>query len=72
MADKATYYCSFCGKSQYEVGKLIAGPGPFICNECVELCMDICREEYVGKVDGELEYVSWFQDCDQIDRSYRS
>ena len=34
-------YCSFCGKSQHEVRKLIAGPTVFICDECVELCMDI-------------------------------
>ena len=40
-----TLYCSFCGKSQHEVRKLIAGPTVFICNECVELCMDIIREE---------------------------
>src|SRR5882757_5420987 len=40
-----TLYCSFCGKSQHEVRKLIAGPTVFICDECVELCMDIIREE---------------------------
>jgi ATP-dependent Clp protease ATP-binding subunit ClpX len=51
MADKVsgdsknTLYCSFCGKSQHEVRKLIAGPTVFICDECVELCMDIIREE---------------------------
>jgi ATP-dependent Clp protease ATP-binding subunit ClpX len=51
MADKTTgdgkntLYCSFCGKSQHEVRKLIAGPTVFICDECVELCMDIIREE---------------------------
>jgi ATP-dependent Clp protease ATP-binding subunit ClpX len=43
---KNTLYCSFCGKSQHEVRKLIAGPTVFICDECVELCMDIIREEY--------------------------
>ena len=42
---KDTLYCSFCGKSQHEVRKLIAGPTVFICDECVELCMDIIREE---------------------------
>ncbi len=42
---KNTLYCSFCGKSQHEVKKLIAGPNVFICNECVELCVDIIREE---------------------------
>jgi ATP-dependent Clp protease ATP-binding subunit ClpX len=38
-------YCSFCGKSQHEVRKLIAGPSVFICDECVDLCNDIIREE---------------------------
>ena len=42
---KNTLYCSFCAKSQHEVRKLIAGPTVFICDECVELCMDIIREE---------------------------
>ena len=42
---KNTLYCSFCGKSQHEVKKLIAGPTVFICDECVELCMDIIREK---------------------------
>ncbi|MDB5518015.1 MAG: ATP-dependent Clp protease ATP-binding subunit ClpX [Tardiphaga sp.] len=42
---KNTLYCSVCGKSQHEVRKLIAGPTVFICDECVELCMDIIREE---------------------------
>jgi len=43
---KNTLYCSFCGKSQHEVRKLIAGPTVFICDECVELCKDIIREEH--------------------------
>jgi ATP-dependent Clp protease ATP-binding subunit ClpX len=43
---KNTLYCSFCGKSQHEVRKLIAGPTGFSCDECVELCMDIIREEH--------------------------
>jgi len=43
---KNTLYCSFCGKSQHEVRKLIAGPTVFICDECVELCMDIIRGEH--------------------------
>ena len=38
-------YCSFCGKSQHEVRKLIAGPSVFICDECIELCNDIIRDE---------------------------
>ena len=42
---KHTLYCSFCGKSQHEVRKLIAGPTVYICNECVELCKDILYEE---------------------------
>ena len=43
---KNTLYCSFCGKSQHEVRKLIAGPTVFICDECVELCMDIMEGEW--------------------------
>ena len=43
--NNSTLYCSFCGKSQHEVKKLIAGPTVFICDECVELCMDIIKEE---------------------------
>ena len=42
-------YCSFCGKSQHEVRKLIAGPSVYICDECVELCNDIIREELEEK-----------------------
>ena len=45
---KSTLFCSFCGKSQHEVRKLIAGPTVFICDECVELCMDIIKEENKG------------------------
>lgn len=48
--NKNTLYCSFCGKSQHEVRKLIAGPTVYICNECVELCMDIVREENKNNV----------------------
>ena len=44
--NKSTLFCSFCGKSQHEVKKLIAGPTVFICDECVELCMDIIKEEH--------------------------
>lgn len=44
-----TLYCSFCGKSQHEVRKLIAGPSVFVCNECVELCNDIIREEELSQ-----------------------
>ena len=50
---KNTLYCSFCGKSQHEVRKLIAGPTVFICDECVELCNDIIREEVAETEDSE-------------------
>src|SRR3989339_1049141 len=46
-------YCSFCGKSQHEVRKLIAGPSVFICDECVDLCLDIIREDVGKEVDKE-------------------
>ena len=46
-------YCSFCGKSQHEVKKLIAGPSVFICDECIELCNDIIRDEITGSEDGK-------------------
>ena len=52
-------YCSFCGKSQHEVRKLIAGPSVFVCDECVELCSDVIRgemQERSGKAEcGSLE-----------------
>ncbi len=54
---KNTLYCSFCGKSQHEVRKLIAGPTVFICDECVELCMDIIREENKGGISKSEEGV---------------
>jgi ATP-dependent Clp protease ATP-binding subunit ClpX len=44
-ADAKVLHCSFCNKSQHEVRKLIAGPSVFICNECIDLCNDIIREE---------------------------
>ena len=51
MANKnETLYCSFCGKSQHEVKKLIAGPSVFVCNECINLCNDIIREEEVADI----------------------
>ncbi|MDR1934285.1 MAG: ATP-dependent Clp protease ATP-binding subunit ClpX [Candidatus Accumulibacter sp.] len=46
-------YCSFCGKSQHEVKKLIAGPSVFICDECIELCNDIVRDELSAEQDGK-------------------
>ncbi|MBO6553037.1 MAG: ATP-dependent Clp protease ATP-binding subunit ClpX [Roseitalea sp.] len=54
---KNTLYCSFCGKSQHEVRKLIAGPTVFICDECVELCMDIIREENKSSISKSKEGV---------------
>ena len=57
MSEKASgeklLYCSFCGKSQHEVRKLIAGPSVFICDECIELCNDIIREEIQGDKGGK-------------------
>ena len=55
--EQGTLYCSFCGKSQHDVRKLIAGPTVFICDECVELCTEIIREEAKGalsKSDGSV------------------
>uniref|UniRef100_UPI0025E7A5BD ATP-dependent protease ATP-binding subunit ClpX n=1 Tax=Sulfurivirga sp. TaxID=2614236 RepID=UPI0025E7A5BD len=49
MSDSKDLYCSFCGKHQDEVRKLIAGPGVYICDECVELCNEILREEFEGQ-----------------------
>lgn len=58
MPDKASseklLYCSFCGKSQHEVRKLIAGPSVFICDECIDLCNDIIREEMQGDESTKL------------------
>jgi ATP-dependent Clp protease ATP-binding subunit ClpX len=57
MAEKKTgeklLYCSFCGKSQHEVKKLIAGPSVFICDECIDLCNDIIRDETVAEQGGK-------------------
>ena len=65
---KNTLYCSFCGKSQHEVRKLIAGPTVFICDECVELCMDIIREEGKGSVAKSQEGVPTPQEiCEILD-----
>ena len=61
MADKKgnssekTLYCSFCGKSQHEVKKLIAGPSVFICDECIDLCNDIIRDELPALEDATKE-----------------
>lgn len=65
---KNTLYCSFCGKSQHEVRKLIAGPTVFICDECVELCMDIIREEGKASLSQAQEGVPTPQEiCDTLD-----
>ena len=65
---KNTLYCSFCGKSQHEVKKLIAGPTVFICDECVELCMDIIREENKSALVSAREGVPSPQEiCDVLD-----
>jgi ATP-dependent Clp protease ATP-binding subunit ClpX len=65
---KNTLYCSFCGKSQHEVRKLIAGPTVFICDECVELCMDIIREENKSSLVKSSDGVPTPQEiCDVLD-----
>ena len=64
--NKSTLFCSFCGKSQHEVKKLIAGPTVFICDECVELCMDIIREEHKGVVNKQHEGVPSPSDINQV------
>ncbi len=65
---KNTLYCSFCGKSQHEVRKLIAGPTVFICDECVELCMDIIREEHQTRLVKSRDGVPTPQDiCTVLD-----
>ena len=51
--DDKLLYCSFCGKSQHEVKKLIAGPSVFVCDECVDLCNDIIREEMLESTPEE-------------------
>tara|TARA_R110002072_G_scaffold76130_3_gene178853 strand:- start:1252 stop:2544 length:1293 start_codon:yes stop_codon:yes gene_type:complete len=67
---KNTLYCSFCGKSQHEVRKLIAGPTVFICDECVELCMDIIREESKSTLVKNKEGVPTPQEIDQVLNDY--
>ena len=65
---KNTLYCSFCGKSQHEVRKLIAGPTVFICDECVELCMDIIREENKSSMVKSKDGIPTPQEiCDVLD-----
>jgi len=67
MADnKAPLYCSFCGKSQFEVATLVAGPKVFICNECVELCTDICEGGEVYRIAERISRFLFY-----IRRAYR-
>jgi len=66
--NKNILYCSFCGKSQHEVRKLIAGPTVFICDECVELCMDIIKEENKDSISNSQEGVPTPQEiCKVLD-----
>jgi ATP-dependent Clp protease ATP-binding subunit ClpX len=67
---KNTLYCSFCGKSQHEVRKLIAGPTVFICDECVELCMDIIREENKTSLVKSGDGVPTPQEIDEVLNDY--
>ncbi|RDD63929.1 ATP-dependent Clp protease ATP-binding subunit ClpX [Ferruginivarius sediminum] len=67
---KNTLYCSFCGKSQHEVRKLIAGPTVFICDECVELCMDIIKEEHKTTLVKSRDGVPTPQDISKILQDY--
>ncbi len=67
---KNTLYCSFCGKSQHEVRKLIAGPTVFICDECVELCMDIIREENKNAVVKSRNGVPTPREIDKVLMDY--
>ncbi len=64
-------YCSFCGKSQHEVRKLIAGPSVFVCDECVELCNDIIREEIQDTVtDAENKNLPTPKEINEILQDY--
>lgn len=65
IADQNSPHCSFCGKSQFEVKKLIAGPSVLICDECVEICLDIIKEEAEEKIE---EFISSIPDPKEICR----
>ena len=67
---KNTLYCSFCGKSQHEVRKLIAGPTVFICDECVELCTDIIREESKNAISKSGDGVPTPQEINDVLNDY--
>jgi ATP-dependent Clp protease ATP-binding subunit ClpX len=54
-SSEKTLYCSFCGKSQHEVKKLIAGPSVFICDECIDLCNDIIRDEIAPEAEKQAK-----------------
>ncbi len=54
-SSEKTLYCSFCGKSQHEVKKLIAGPSVFVCDECIELCNEIIEEEFTTTAEVGIE-----------------
>jgi ATP-dependent Clp protease ATP-binding subunit ClpX len=68
--DGKLLYCSFCGKSQHEVRKLIAGPSVFVCDECVELCNDIIREEMQEKTASGSEKLPKPQDINDVLNEY--
>ena len=55
--DQEQLLCSFCGKSQRQVKKLIAGPGVYICDECIELCNEIIDEELTEKTSLDLDHL---------------
>ena len=53
--DEKQLRCSFCGKPQEQVRRLIAGPNVYICNECIELCQEIIEEEFIDNFDYEIQ-----------------
>ena len=55
--DKGQMKCSFCGKAQDQVRKLVAGPGVYICDECIELCNEIIEEEFSGEEEPAMENI---------------
>ncbi|HIO96576.1 MAG TPA: ATP-dependent Clp protease ATP-binding subunit ClpX, partial [Leucothrix sp.] len=68
--DGKLLYCSFCGKSQHEVRKLIAGPSVFICDECVDLCNDIITEELEDSNDTERKGLPTPQEINDLLNDY--
>src|SRR5699024_9933169 len=66
--EKGQLKCSFCGKSQEQVRKLVAGPGVYICDECIELCTDIVEEELGTEEETELEEITKPREiCETLD-----